>query len=127
MTATPHRIGVLLPTREQAITGSTGMPAILDFARQAEELGFDALWTGDSLVARSRLDPFVVVRSRSSASKIGASEKRNRSSAPESESVFPASDRAENGCQDGTTKRSPRVTVHVWSPTVTEPEPSKTW
>jgi alkanesulfonate monooxygenase SsuD/methylene tetrahydromethanopterin reductase-like flavin-dependent oxidoreductase (luciferase family) len=55
------RIGVLLPTREQAITGSTGMPAILDFARQAEELGFDALWTGDSLVARSRLDPFVVL------------------------------------------------------------------
>jgi alkanesulfonate monooxygenase SsuD/methylene tetrahydromethanopterin reductase-like flavin-dependent oxidoreductase (luciferase family) len=66
------RIGVLLPTREQAITGSTSMPAILDFARQAEELGFDALWTGDSLVARSRLDPFVVLAAAGAAtSRIG--------------------------------------------------------
>jgi len=70
MTAmSPVRIGVLLPTREQAITGSTGMPAILDFAREAEELGFDAVWTGDSLVARSRLDPFVVLAAVGSATK----------------------------------------------------------
>ncbi|MFY1701801.1 LLM class flavin-dependent oxidoreductase [Micromonospora sp. WMMA1923] len=55
------RIGVLLPTREQAITGDTGMPALLDFAREVELLGFDSVWTGDSLVARPRLDPLVVL------------------------------------------------------------------
>ncbi|SLH28619.1 Uncharacterised protein [Mycobacteroides abscessus subsp. abscessus] len=58
---------------------------------------------------------------------MGASVNRKRSSAPESESVVPASDRAENGCQDGTTNRSPRVTDQLRSPTVTVPEPSKTW
>src|SRR5690606_33109211 len=74
-----------------------------------------------------RAVPSVCVRSRRSASKIGASLNRNRSSAPESESVDPASDRAENGSHDGTTNRSPRVTDHVLSPTVTVPEPSNTW
>ena len=62
-----------------------------------------------------------------SASKTGVSLNRNRSSAPESESVEPASERTLNGCHDGTTNRSPRVTVHCSEPTVTVPEPSKTW
>ena len=66
------------------------------------------------------------VRLSFSASKTGASLKRNRSSARRSESVAPASDLAENGCQDGTTNRSPRPTDQVLSPTVTVPEPSKT-
>ena len=66
------------------------------------------------------------VRLSFSASKTGESLKRNRSSAPESESEVPASDLAENGCQDGTTNRSPRPTDQVLSPTVTVPEPSKT-
>ncbi|MFY1634206.1 LLM class flavin-dependent oxidoreductase [Solwaraspora sp. WMMB335] len=57
----PCLIGVLLPTREQAITDSIDMAQILDFARQAESLGFDSVWTGDSLVARPRLDPMVVL------------------------------------------------------------------
>ncbi|WBB95636.1 MULTISPECIES: LLM class flavin-dependent oxidoreductase [unclassified Solwaraspora] len=57
----PFRIGVLLPTREQAITDNIDMAQILDFARRAELLGFDSLWTGDSLVARPRLDPLVVL------------------------------------------------------------------
>lgn len=55
------RIGILLPTREQAITGDVGMPALLDFAREVEDLGFDSLWAGDSLVARPRLDPMIVL------------------------------------------------------------------
>ncbi|MGQ0717667.1 MAG: LLM class flavin-dependent oxidoreductase [Pseudonocardiales bacterium] len=57
----PPRIGVLLPTREQAIIGTHAASPLLDFARQAELLGFDSLWTGDSLVARPRLDPIVVL------------------------------------------------------------------
>ncbi len=55
------RVGILLPTREQAITGSLGMSPLLDFARDVELLGFDSLWTGDSLVARPRLDPLIVL------------------------------------------------------------------
>lgn len=54
----PLRVGVLLPTREQAILGERGASSLLDFARRAEQLGFDSLWTGDSLTARPRLDPW---------------------------------------------------------------------
>lgn len=56
-------IGVLLPTREQAMTGDFAANPLLDFARESEELGFDSLWTGDSLTARPRLDPLVVLAS----------------------------------------------------------------
>lgn len=56
-------VGVLLPTRELAISGNFGMEPVLEFARTAESLGFDALWTGDSLSARRRLDPFIVLAS----------------------------------------------------------------
>lgn len=57
----PIRVGVLLPTREQAIQAAYGAAPLLDFARQAEALGFDSLWTGDSLTARPRLDPLAVL------------------------------------------------------------------
>lgn len=55
------KIGVLLPTREQAINDTYAAAPLLDFAREAETLGFDSLWAGDSLVARPRLDPLVVL------------------------------------------------------------------
>src|SRR5690606_12253267 len=74
-----------------------------------------------------RVVPSTWVRSSRRASKLGESLNRNRSSAPESESVDPASERTESGCQDGTTKRSPRVTDQVVSRSVPVPEVSKTW
>ncbi|GGZ28402.1 LLM class flavin-dependent oxidoreductase [Streptomyces poonensis] len=55
------RVGVLLPTREAAAGGDWTIGSSLDFAREAERLGFDSLWTGDSLLARPRLDPVVVL------------------------------------------------------------------
>lgn len=55
------QMGVLLPTRELAMTGSFEVAPLLDFARRAEEAGFDSVWTGDSLLARPRLDPLVVL------------------------------------------------------------------
>jgi alkanesulfonate monooxygenase SsuD/methylene tetrahydromethanopterin reductase-like flavin-dependent oxidoreductase (luciferase family) len=55
------RVGVLLPTRERAMTGDFAAASLIDFARRAENLGFDSLWTGDSLTARPRLDPLVVL------------------------------------------------------------------
>jgi alkanesulfonate monooxygenase SsuD/methylene tetrahydromethanopterin reductase-like flavin-dependent oxidoreductase (luciferase family) len=61
------RVGVLLPTREQAITGSYAGGPLISFAQQAELLGFDSLWTGDSLLARPRLDPLVVLAAAAAA------------------------------------------------------------
>jgi alkanesulfonate monooxygenase SsuD/methylene tetrahydromethanopterin reductase-like flavin-dependent oxidoreductase (luciferase family) len=55
------QIGVLLPTRELAMTGNYDMAPLLTFAQEAEAAGYDSLWTGDSLLARPRLDPFVVL------------------------------------------------------------------
>ncbi|KUN16086.1 F420-dependent oxidoreductase [Streptomyces corchorusii] len=63
----PPRLGVLLPTREQAILGDFSASPLLEFARQAESLGFDSLWTGDSLTARPRLDPLVVLSAAGAA------------------------------------------------------------
>ncbi|MGW5053106.1 LLM class flavin-dependent oxidoreductase [Actinokineospora sp. NPDC004072] len=61
MTNPAVRIGALLPTREMAILGDFSIAPLLDYARRAESLGYDSLWTGDSLTARTRLDPFVVL------------------------------------------------------------------
>jgi alkanesulfonate monooxygenase SsuD/methylene tetrahydromethanopterin reductase-like flavin-dependent oxidoreductase (luciferase family) len=61
------QVGVLLPTREQAITGSFAGRPLISFAQQAELLGFDSLWTGDSLLARPRLDPIVVLAAAAAA------------------------------------------------------------
>ncbi|ABW15125.1 luciferase family protein [Parafrankia sp. EAN1pec] len=60
-TAEPVRVGVLLPTREQAVTGRFAAEPLLAFAGKAEALGFDSVWVGDSLTARPRFDPFVVL------------------------------------------------------------------
>jgi alkanesulfonate monooxygenase SsuD/methylene tetrahydromethanopterin reductase-like flavin-dependent oxidoreductase (luciferase family) len=54
-------IGVLLPTRESAIVGDYSIAPLIEFAQLAEEAGLDSLWTGDSLFARPRLDPLVVL------------------------------------------------------------------
>ncbi len=67
--AGPLRIGILLPTREQAINGTYAAAPLLDFARQAEALGFDSLWAGDSLTARPRLDPLVVLSAAAAATQ----------------------------------------------------------
>lgn len=64
---TSPRIGILLPTREQAINGAYAGAPLLDFARRAEALGFDSLWAGDSLTARPRLDPLVVLSAAAAA------------------------------------------------------------
>ncbi|MGW4568175.1 LLM class flavin-dependent oxidoreductase [Streptomyces sp. NPDC004561] len=66
---TSPRIGILLPTREQAINGSYAAAPLLDFARSAEALGFDSLWAGDSLTARPRLDPLVVLSAAAAATQ----------------------------------------------------------
>ena len=55
------RIGYLLPTREQIMEGRPEVAPLLDLAEKAEQLGFDSLWVGDSLLARPRHKPLTLL------------------------------------------------------------------
>jgi probable F420-dependent oxidoreductase len=59
----PLRVGLLLPTREQAISGRAAPGELLEVATLAESLGFDSVWAGESPVARPRLNPIVLLAS----------------------------------------------------------------
>ena len=54
-------VGIALPVREIAILGSNDAAPLLKMARQVEELGYDAVWVGDSFVARHRLEPLTML------------------------------------------------------------------
>lgn len=55
------RVGLLLPTREAAISGDWDARRLVEFAGRAEGLGFDSVWAGDSLLARPRLEPLTLL------------------------------------------------------------------
>lgn len=55
------RLGYLLPTREQVMAGQFEVRSLLDLASRAAALGFDAIWVGDSLLARPRHDPLTLL------------------------------------------------------------------
>lgn len=55
------KIGYLLPTREKVMAGEPAGRPLLRLARQAEDLGFDSVWAGDSLLARPRHDPLTLL------------------------------------------------------------------
>src|ERR671922_1093506 len=49
--------GLLLPTREIVMNQEVpDFPQILDLVERAEELGFDSVWVGDSVLARPRFE-----------------------------------------------------------------------
>jgi alkanesulfonate monooxygenase SsuD/methylene tetrahydromethanopterin reductase-like flavin-dependent oxidoreductase (luciferase family) len=48
------RVGIMLPSRETAMTGEHDVRGLVEFARAAEAAGFDSVWVGDSLLARTR-------------------------------------------------------------------------
>lgn len=54
-------LGYLLPTREQVMLGRSDAGELLQLAARAEQLGFDSLWAGDSLLARPRHDPLTLL------------------------------------------------------------------
>jgi alkanesulfonate monooxygenase SsuD/methylene tetrahydromethanopterin reductase-like flavin-dependent oxidoreductase (luciferase family) len=57
------RIGVLIPTRG-IVMQSARRPALdecWDMARHADEAGYDAVWVGDSIVAKPRLEPLTTL------------------------------------------------------------------
>ena len=55
------KIGILLPTREAAISRQFDIAPQLDLADRAEAAGFDSVWAGDSLLARPRFEPLTLL------------------------------------------------------------------
>ena len=55
------KIGYLLPTRENIMQGQPSGKLLLDAAREAQALGFDSVWAGDSMLARPRHDPLTLL------------------------------------------------------------------
>ncbi len=57
----PPKLGYLLPTRERIMEGKPTTGVLLDLAEQAEALGYDSIWVGDSLLARPRHEPLTLL------------------------------------------------------------------
>jgi alkanesulfonate monooxygenase SsuD/methylene tetrahydromethanopterin reductase-like flavin-dependent oxidoreductase (luciferase family) len=55
------QVGLLLPSRDTAMTGAHNTAGLIAFALQAEQAGFDSVWTGDSPLARTRVDPLILL------------------------------------------------------------------
>src|SRR5258705_9050530 len=57
------RIGVLIPTRGVVMESARRPPneACWTMARHADEAGYDAVWVGDSIVAKPRLEPLTTL------------------------------------------------------------------
>ena len=51
----------MLPSRETAMTGRHDVAGLVKFGQEAEAAGFDSVWIGDSLLARSRAEPMSVL------------------------------------------------------------------
>ncbi|MCY4229646.1 MAG: LLM class flavin-dependent oxidoreductase [Alphaproteobacteria bacterium] len=58
---TAPKIGYLLPTRERIMSSLNETEPMLRLAEQAEALGYDSIWVGDSLLARPRHDPLTLM------------------------------------------------------------------
>jgi len=54
-------VGVNLNNREALIAPGYGVSDLLDLGQQAERAGFDSVWVGDSLLARPRYEPLVLL------------------------------------------------------------------
>ena len=55
------QIGFLLPTRERIMEGRPEASALMNLAVEAEKLGYDSVWIGDSLTARPRHEPMTLL------------------------------------------------------------------
>lgn len=54
-------VGYLLPTRERIVVGVHETGPILALADRAEAVGLDAVWIGDSLLAKPRHEPLALI------------------------------------------------------------------
>src|SRR5438552_5911958 len=57
----PVDFGLLLPTRESVMSGRPETAPMLEMAERGERAGFDAVWIGDSLIARPRHEPLTLL------------------------------------------------------------------
>lgn len=55
------KTGLLLPSREALLWADGDLTFILNAARQAEQAGYDSVWAGDSLLARPRGEPLILL------------------------------------------------------------------
>lgn len=53
--------GLLLPSREVLLWANSDLAFLVGAARRAEEAGFDSVWAGDSLLARPRGEPLIIL------------------------------------------------------------------
>jgi len=55
------KFGYLLPTRELVMGGKPAATPVLNLAKRAEDLGYNSVWVGDSLLARPRHEPLTLL------------------------------------------------------------------
>ena len=55
------RIGYLLPTRERIMQAEPAVEPLLALAERAGALGYASVWVGDSVLARPRHDPLILL------------------------------------------------------------------
>jgi alkanesulfonate monooxygenase SsuD/methylene tetrahydromethanopterin reductase-like flavin-dependent oxidoreductase (luciferase family) len=62
-------LGLLLPSREVLLWGDANLRFLVDTAVEAEQLGFQSVWAGDSLLARPRGEPLSLLAAVAGATK----------------------------------------------------------
>src|SRR5690242_1935745 len=62
-------LGLLLPSREVLLWGDSNLRFLVDTAVEAERLGFQSVWAGDSLLARPRGEPLTMLAAVAGATK----------------------------------------------------------
>ena len=55
------KLGYLLPTRRRVMEGKHDTDRILELGDLAEKIGLDSVWIGDSVIAKPRHDPIVLL------------------------------------------------------------------
>jgi alkanesulfonate monooxygenase SsuD/methylene tetrahydromethanopterin reductase-like flavin-dependent oxidoreductase (luciferase family) len=69
VTARSPKTGLLLPSREAVLWAGGNMSQVVDAARSAESAGYDSVWVGDSLLARPRGEPLIMLAAAAGATK----------------------------------------------------------
>ena len=57
----PPQTGLLLPSREVLLWADSDLTFVIEAARRAEQAGYDSVWAGDSLLARPRGEPLILL------------------------------------------------------------------
>ena len=60
---TPKKVGLLLPTRGIVMKNpdAPDIGLLFELAQEAEHIGLDSLWVGDSLLSKPRLEPITTL------------------------------------------------------------------